>query len=82
MRWRNTGGGKGSGNSERFALPIPDACTYSGLSRSGLYRGLAAREILAVKCGKRTLVLQDSLKAYLANLPAATFRIKDRADAE
>lgn len=59
---------------EVVTAPIPDACRVSGLSRSEIYRRLATGEILAVKSGSRTLVLMDSLRAYLASLPIAQFR--------
>ncbi len=60
--------------TETLAAPIPDACRISGLSRSEIYRRLATGDIRAVKSGARTLILMDSLRAYLASLPAATFR--------
>ena len=53
---------------------IPDACHISGLSRSEIYRRLAAGDIRAVKSGSRTLIVMDSLRAHLASLPTATFR--------
>jgi excisionase family DNA binding protein len=59
---------------EPLAAPIPDACHISGLSRSEIYRRLAAGDIRAVKSGSRTLILIDSLRAYMASLPLATFR--------
>jgi len=59
---------------EPIAVPIPDAQRVSGLSRSEIYRRLAAGDIKAVKSGSRTLILMDSIRAHLANLPAATFR--------
>jgi excisionase family DNA binding protein len=66
---------KGSGNTfELLTAPIPDACLISGLSRSELYRCLADGRIRAVKSGKRTLILVDSLRAHIASLPVATFR--------
>jgi hypothetical protein len=66
---------KGNGNTvEPLALPIPDAQRVSGLSRSEIYRRLAAGDIRAIKSGSRTLILMDSLRAHLAALPAATFR--------
>jgi len=65
---------KGSGTTiEPLALPIPAACATSGLSRSEIYRRLAAGDIHAIKSGSRTLVLMDSLRAHLASLPPATF---------
>ena len=63
-----------TGLDNALALSIRDAERVSGLSRSELYRRLAARDIKAVKSGNRTLILMDSLRAHLANLPAATFR--------
>jgi len=64
---------------EPLAAPIPDACRVSGLSRSEIYRRLAAGDIRAVKSGSRTLILMDSLRAHLAGLPAATFRAPSAA---
>jgi Helix-turn-helix domain len=60
--------------TEVLATPIPDACRISGLSRSEIYRRLATGDIRAVKSGSRTLILMDSLRAYLMSLPPATFR--------
>jgi excisionase family DNA binding protein len=65
---------------EVLAAPIGDACRVSGLSRSEMYRRLAAGDIRAVKSGSRTLILMDSLRAYLARLPAATFRAPKAKD--
>ena len=64
---------------EALAAPIPDACRISGLSRSEIYRRLAAGDIRAVKSGSRTLILLDSLRAHLASLPAARFRTRSAA---
>jgi hypothetical protein len=64
----------GASFTETLTAPIPDACRVSGLSRSEIYRRLAAGDIHAVKSGSRTLVLMDSLRAHIASLPAATFR--------
>lgn len=63
-----------TGIGDPLALSIRDAERVSGLSRSELYRRLAARDIVAVKSGSRTLILMDSLRAHLANLPTASFR--------
>jgi hypothetical protein len=60
--------------AQPFAVQVPDACRISGLSRSELYRRLAAGDIAAVKAGKRTLVLVDSLRDHITRLPAAAFR--------
>ena len=60
-------------------LPINPACTWSGLSRSELYRRLAAGQVRAIKSGRTTLIDVSSLKAHLAALPQATFRQSNAA---
>ena len=57
-----------------IALPIADAVTFSGMSRSEVYRQLGYGNLRAVKSGSRTLVLVESIRTHLASLPAATFR--------
>ena len=57
-----------------ITLPIADAIPYSGLSRSEIYRQLANGNLYAIKSGSRTLILVESIRAYLSSLPAATFR--------
>ena len=57
-----------------IAVPITEAVTFSGMSRSAVYRELATGNLRAVKQGARTLVLVESIRAYLASLPPATFR--------
>jgi hypothetical protein len=63
----------GASSIEPIAASIPDACRISGLSRSEIYRRLAAGDIRAVKSGSRTLILLDSLCAHVVSLPPATF---------
>ncbi len=69
----------GGGGTEPLAAPINEASRLSGLSRSELYRRLAAGDIHAVKSGSRTLILMDSLRAHLASLPPANFRAPKQA---
>ena len=59
---------------EPIAVTLPDAIRISGLSRSEIYRRLAAGDIDAIKSGTRTLILVDSIKRYLASLPTAQYR--------
>ena len=56
-----------------IALPINETVTFSGMSRSAVYRELATGNLRAVKQGSRTLVLVESIRAHLASLPVATF---------
>ena len=55
-------------------VSIAEALRVSGLSRSDLYRRLAAGHIRAVKAGSRTLIPFDSLVEHLRALPRAEFR--------
>lgn len=61
-------------NIEPVAIPIKGVPGIYGFTRSEVYRRLAAGDFKAVKNGKRTLVLTESIKAYLKSLPPATFR--------
>jgi excisionase family DNA binding protein len=50
---------------ERLALRINDAVQVSGLSRSTIYKLLAAGTLRAVKVGGRRLILREDLQALL-----------------
>jgi len=54
-----------------MAAPIPRACALSGMSRSAIYRAAAAGQITLRKIGRTTLVDMESVRAFLAALPAA-----------
>jgi hypothetical protein len=60
--------------ADPLAVGIAEAVRLSALSRSAIYRELAAGNLRAVKHGTKTLILMDSLRAHLASLPPATFR--------
>jgi hypothetical protein len=62
-----------------ITVTIPEAVRLSGLSRSEIYRRLADQSIQAVKSGTRTLIVMDSLRAHLAGLRPATFRLPKAA---
>ena len=55
-------------------VPVIEAVRLTGISRSELYRRMAAGQIQARKSGKRTLIPTASLASHLASLPAARFR--------
>ena len=63
-----------AGGIQPLTITIPDAVRMSGLSRSEIYRRLAAGDIEARKSGSRTLIVWVSLKAYIDRLPPAEFR--------
>jgi len=56
-----------------LTVTIADLRTRASISRSEAYRLLAAGKLRAVKSGTRTLVLWDSVLAYVESLPAAEF---------
>jgi hypothetical protein len=58
---------------------IQGAQDFSGLARSRLYELMSAGTIEARKCGRRTLLVGDSLRQYLANLPRADIRMGKKA---
>ena len=63
---------------EPLTVNIAEACRITGISRSELYRRLAAEQVRAIKSGARTLILMDSLRQHLASLPYATFRTHNK----
>ncbi|MDK2756869.1 MAG: helix-turn-helix domain-containing protein [Blastomonas fulva] len=47
---------------EPITMRIPDACRFTGISRSTLYLLIARGEIEIVKVGAATLILTESLR--------------------
>ena len=62
-----------------LAYGVVDACRVSGLGRTLIYRLIAEGKIEARRCGGRTLIPSDSLRAFLAALPPAPIREKTAA---
>ncbi len=60
-------------------LKVPEAVSYSGISRTRLYVALARNEIIARKSGKITLIDRESLDRHLDALPRADIRIPSAA---
>lgn len=59
-------------------LSISDAAATAAISRTELYRKISSKKIRAQKMGRRTLVVAESLRAYLAGLPAAEINVAAR----
>ena len=57
-----------------IGLSVDDTLAALGIGRTTLYALLAEERLQAVKIGTRTVVLADSVRRYLAELPTATFR--------
>jgi len=55
-------------------VPINQASAIIGKCRRGIYQLIATDQLKAVKSGRSTLVVYESLKQYAANLPVAKFR--------
>jgi excisionase family DNA binding protein len=54
---------------QREALSIAEVGAAAGLGRTKVYEAIAEGKLRARKCGKRTLVLRDDLREFLASLP-------------
>jgi excisionase family DNA binding protein len=55
---------------EPLAYSIQDVTKLTGLGRSYIYEEIRDGRLLIRKAGRRSLVLPDDLKAWLASLPA------------
>lgn len=50
---------------EPISMRIPEACRYTGISRSALYLLIASNEVEIIKLGASTLVVTESLKRFV-----------------
>jgi hypothetical protein len=57
-----------------ISLTIGQAVQITGLSRSRIYVLLGEGMLESRKAGRRTLILNASLRAYINNLPSAEIR--------
>ena len=64
---------------QQLAWTIEGAVKVSGLARSRIYELMGKGELVARKAGRRTLIMGDSLRAYLENLPSAVIAPPKRA---
>ena len=55
--------------STRVTLTINEVCAVSGVGRTTVYAELKAGRLKSVKCGRRTLIPVDALRAWVNNLP-------------
>jgi hypothetical protein len=56
---------------ERLAYSVADAAAIIGVSRHLLYDAIRNGDIVPNRCGARTLITADRLRAYLDGLPDA-----------
>lgn len=61
-------------NLEPILVPIDRAADMIGRCRRSVYQLIASDQLEAVKSGRNTLVVYNSVKRYVAGLPAARFK--------
>jgi excisionase family DNA binding protein len=59
-----------AGPIPRYAYSIEEVTKLTGLGRSSIYEEIRDGRLRIRKAGRRSLVLPDDLKAWLASLPA------------
>lgn len=62
-----------------LAYSISDACRATGLGRTSIYGLISEGRIEARRCGGRTLIPAESLRAFLASLPPVPIATKPAA---
>ena len=55
-----------------FAIPIEEAARRAGIGRTSLYAAVSRGELPMRKAGKRSLILVEDLRAWIASLPVVT----------
>jgi hypothetical protein len=53
----------------RAAHSIPEVCAATGLGRDSVYAAIRTGKLIARKYGRRTVVLDDDMRAFLEALP-------------
>lgn len=59
-----------SDHSRKLAYSIHEVTKLTGVGRSFVYEEIKVGRLLVRKAGRRTLVFDNDLKAWLASLPA------------
>jgi excisionase family DNA binding protein len=65
-----------------LAYSIPETCVLANCSRTVLYQKISSGELRAVKCGRRTLVLANDIRAWLEALPAIDVKSSGQAKSQ
>ena len=64
--------------TEPIAYTVPDAGRVAGIGTTKLYELIGTGALDARKAGRRTVIMADSLRAYLTTLPPACIRTGQR----
>ena len=56
---------------KRLAYSVDEACDATGIGRTKLYDEIQRGNLIAVKCGRRTVIRAEDLYKWLANLRRA-----------
>jgi len=67
---RRTMDATASSQPAKLAYTLNEVRELVSISRSAIYLALGARDLRAVKCGRKTLILARDLHAWLDKLPA------------
>lgn len=62
-------GGDSVGSATPLCIRLNAAIDMLGIGKTKMYELIAAGEIEAIKVGRATLVLQESLEGYIARAP-------------
>ncbi len=54
---------------EKLGLTVDELVAASGLGRTSIYAQIRDGQLVARKCGKRTIILPSDAKAWLQGLP-------------
>lgn len=54
---------------EKFGFTVEEAAAAAGMGRTKVFEAIRLGKLKARKSGRRTIVLADDLRAYLASLP-------------
>lgn len=59
-----------------LALSVDEVCAATGIGKTKLYQAINSGALKARKLGKKTIVLNDDLKAFLEGLDCKTIKVQ------